>query len=498
MNVSIETMSGLERRLTIALASEDFESQITTKLEDARGRVKIPGFRPGKVPLKEVRRRYGNAVRAEVAGELMQSSFYEAVAQEELNPAGQPSLEVVKMDPGIDFEFTATFEVFPSIELGDFSKIEIKRPQAEITEGDVDAMIERLREQRSTFESVERASEEGDQVVVDFKGTLDGDVVDAACAQDATFVIGAGQMIEDFDAGARGLASGESAEFDAVFPDDYRAEELQGKTLHFELTMKDVQAKQVPELDEALFEDFGVTDGGLSAFRDEVRDNMQREMDSAVKNQVKQQVMDGLEKLHEFLLPQAVVHREIHVLKDQMLSQFQMPQQGARTPDLPDELFEEQAQKRVKVGLVVNEVIRQKEIEADEALVDERLKEIAAPYGEPDQVIAYYRSNAEQMQSLEMGVLEDQVVDHIMSEAGIEELISSYDEIIAGTAIAPAQEDAPAEPEETDAAASPEAASPEAGVPAEEVGAGVDEVVEGDAQDNDSEQTTEGVDKTGA
>ena len=194
MNVSIETMSGLERRLTIALPSEDFETQITERLEDARGKVRIAGFRPGKVPLKEVRRRYGQAVRAEVAGELMQSSFYSAVEQEELNPAGSPNLEVVKMDPGIDFEFTATFEVFPNVEIADLSKIAVKQPEAEITDEDLDNMVTRLREQRTTFEPVERAVQEGDQIKADFGATSDGEPVEGTAGEDVEFRVGQGQM----------------------------------------------------------------------------------------------------------------------------------------------------------------------------------------------------------------------------------------------------------------------------------------------------------------
>ena len=434
MNVSVETMSGLERRLTIALPSEEFESKITAKLQEARGQVRLPGFRPGKVPLKEVRRRFGPSVRADVAGELMQSSFFEAVTQEELNPAGQPSLEVVKMDPGIDFEFTATFEVFPVVDVADLSKIEVIRPSAEITDEDMENMIERLRAQRTTFEDVDRPADEGDQVKVDFSGTLDGEPFEGGSGEDMQFEVGKGQMIEDFDKGVRGVPVGETTTFDAVFPDDYQAEELQGKTAQFTITVKEVKEAKVPELNEEFFEAFGVAEGGEEAFREEVRSNMQREMDAARKNQIKQQVMDGLGKLHEFQLPHAIVHREIHVLKDQMLSQFQMGPQ-AQAPQLPDELFQDQAEKRVKVGLVVNEIISKEALEVDQALLDERLEEIAAPYGETEQVIEWYRSNPEQMQNIEMGVLEDQVVDHIMNLAQVEELDSSYEDIISGRAI---------------------------------------------------------------
>ena len=355
MNVSIETMTGLERRLTIALPSEDFETQITARLEEAKGQVRIPGFRPGKVPLKEVRRRYGQAVRAEVAGELMQASFVEAVQQESLNPAGSPSLEVVKMDPGIDFEFTATFEVFPKVEVSDFSKIAVKSASAEITDEDLENMVQRLLEQRTTFEDVERAVEAGDQVTVDFKGNKDGEPVEGTSGEGMEFVVGQGQMIEDFDNAVVGMSIDESKTFDATFPEDYRAEDLQGETVEFEVTIKAVKGATVPELDEEFFKGFGVEEGGEAAFREEIQSNMQRELEQSVKNQVKQQVMDEIAKLHDFQLPQAVVDREIDVLKEQMLSQFQMG--GGQRPELPNELFADQAEKRVKVGLVVNEII---------------------------------------------------------------------------------------------------------------------------------------------
>jgi len=461
MNVSIETMSGLERRLTIALPSEEFETQITERLQDARGKVRIAGFRPGKVPLKEVRRRFGPAVRAEVAGELMQSSFVTAVQQEELNPAGSPNLEVVKMDPGIDFEFTATFEVFPTVELAEFAKVAIRQPQADITDEDLDNMIERLREQRTTYEPVDREVQEGDMVKADFGATADGEPVAGTEGEDVDFHVGQGQMIEDFDQGVRGAKAGETVEFDATFPEDYRAEELQGKTVQFSVTVKEVKEAQQPELDDEFFKEFGVEEGGEEAFRQEVRDNMQRELDNAIKNQVKQQVMDQLAELHEFQLPHAVVNREIHALKDQMLGQFQMAGPGNK-PDLPDELFSDEAQKRVKVGLVVNEVISASELQVDQEKLDERLQEIASQYGEPEQVIAFYRNNPEQMQNIEMSVLEEQVVDHILSKAEVEIIEASYEDVLSGRAMIDPEQEAQAAAEaaaraEAEAAAAAEA-----------------------------------------
>jgi trigger factor len=434
MQISIETMSGLERRLTISVPSESFEQQISQRLGEAAGRVRIPGFRPGKVPMKEVRRRFGPAVRAEVAGELMQSSFFDAIRQEELAPAGQPNLEVVKMEPGNDFEFTATFEVFPLVELTNLAKVEVKNPQADISDADIDDMIERLREQRKTFEPVERAAQEGDQVTVDFEGRIDGEVFEGGKAEDATFVIGAGQMIEDFDAGVRGLVAGGSGEFTATFPEDYRAEQLAGKTVTFSVTMKSVAEPRLPELNDEFFKQFDIDEGGLEAFRADVRGNMQREMDTAVRRMVKSQVMDRLRELHDIQVPKALVRSEAGNLRQQMLQQFQM--YGSKQPELPDELFWDQAERRVVVGLVINEIVSSAGIEASPEKVREHIERLAQGYSEPQQVINWYYGNAEQLQQIEMAVIEEQVVDHVLSKARMEPVPTSYQDIVSGKALA--------------------------------------------------------------
>jgi trigger factor len=437
MQISIETTAGLERRLTISVPSETFEQKISERLGDAASRVRIPGFRPGHVPMKEVRRRFGPAVRVEVAGELMQSSFMNAVVQESLAPAGQPSLEVVQMEPGNDFEFTATFEVFPSVELANLGKAEIKRPSAEITEADIDQMIVRLREQRKGWDVVERPAAEGDRVTIDFVGRLDGEVFEGGSAEDATFEIGAGQMIEDFDRGARGLAPGAQGTFDATFPADYRAENLAGKTVTFEVTMKKVEAPAQPALDDEFFKAFGVESGGLEAFRADVRRNMQREIDDAVRTQVKSQVMDQLHKLHKVQLPRAMIEREMEHLRQEMMQQFRSYGGGAgNQPDLPLDLFREQAERRVSVGLVVNEIVTSAKLEVDPASVRARIESMAEGYAEPQQVINWYYGNQEQLQQIEMALLEDRVVEHVLGAARVEEVPSTYQDVIAGKALA--------------------------------------------------------------
>lgn len=435
MNISIETTTNLERRLTISVPSETFEGQITERLGNAAKQVRLPGFRNGRVPMKEVRRRFGPSVRAEVAGELMQSTFMEAITEESFSPAGPPSLEVVKMDPGIDFEFTATFEVFPNITVGDLSKIAVKRPEAAITEADVDAMAVKLRDQRAAWEPVERAAAEGDQVKVDFRGTRDGVEFPGGQGEGIEFEIGAGQMIEDFDTNARGLAAGEHKTFDATFPDNYQAEDLQGQTVTFELTMQEVSARNVPELDEAFIKEFGVEDGTLEAFRTEVRANMGREMQTAVTNAVKGQVLDELTKLHEVQLPDTLVAKEIEALKQRMMQQLQMYGNDQALPGFDDELFRDEAQKRVTVGLVLNEITNIAEIEADAEKVRARIETIAEPYAQPEQVVNYYYSNEEQLQQIQMAVIEDQVIDHILESAKIETIEATYESVVAGTAI---------------------------------------------------------------
>lgn len=446
MHISIETTSGLERRLTISVPSETFEEQISERLGKAAQQVRLPGFRPGKVPLKEIRRRFGPAVRAEVAGEIMQSSFVDAVHKESLAPAGSPSLEVVKMDPGIDFEFTATFEVFPVVELADLSRVAVRKPAAEISDLDLAEMIDRLREQRRTWTEVSRGAQEGDRVTLDFTGRLDGEIFEGGSGEGATFEVGAGQMIEDFDQGVRGLAAGDDGAFTATFPEDYGNETLRGRTVTFEVSLTRVEEPGLPALDEEFFKAFGVEEGGLDAFHEEVRANMQREMDSAAANQVKQQVMDQLNRLHKVQLPRAMVTQEIQSQKQQMLQQFQMYGSGGQAPeiDLPDDLFTEQAERRVTVGLVVNEIVTSNKLEPDAERVRERIETLAAGYAQPDQVVSYYYSNPEQLQQIEMAVLEQQVVDHILDKAAVEIVPATYQDVISGAAIAPEAEEPPA------------------------------------------------------
>ena len=430
MQVSVEKTSDLERRLTIVVPSEQFESQVSSRLVETRGRVRLPGFRPGKVPMKEVRRRFGAAARAETASDVMRASFSEAVQREALAPAGSPTLQVVNLDPDVDFEFTATFEVFPPVELADFSELEIVQPRCEITGDDIDDMVQRLREQRREWEEVERGAQEGDQVTVDFEGRLDGEPFEGGKGEGVTFEVGSGRMIEDFDQAVRTMAPGGSKDFPAGYPEDYHSDELAGRTVDFTATVRSVQAPRLPEVDDEFIRAFGIEDGGMEAFREEVSGNMRRELDAAIRAQVKSGVMSRLVESHEIRLPHALVHQEIHALKDRMLQRVR--EADRKSVSLPDDLFRERAERQVALGLITREIIHAHELTADAGKIRERIEELAEPYSDKDQVVAWYYRNEEQLAGVEMAVLEDRVVETVLEAARVSLQERSYADIIAG------------------------------------------------------------------
>ena len=446
MQVSVEKTSDLERRLTIVVPSEQFESQVSSRLVETRGRVRLPGFRPGKVPMKEVRRRFGAAARAETASDVMRASFSEAVQREALAPAGSPKLQVVKLDPDVDFEFTATFEVFPPVELADFSELEIVQPRCEITGDDIDDMVQRLREQRREWEEVERGAQEGDQLTVDFEGRLDGEPFEGGKGEGITFEVGSGRMIEDFDQAVRGMAAGDSKDFPAGFPEDYHSDELAGRTVDFTATVRSVKAPRLPEVDDEFIRAFGIEDGGMEAFREEVSGNMRRELDAVIRAQVKSGVMSQLVESHEIRLPHALVHQEIHALKDRMLQRVRKADR--KSVSLPDDLFRERAERQVALGLITRKIVHAHELTADAEKIRARIEELAEPYSDKDQVVAWYYQNEERLGGVEMAVLEDRVVETVLEAARVSLQERSYADIIAGKVLE--DDDTDVEPADAD------------------------------------------------
>ena len=430
MQVSVETTSGLGRRLTVGVPAEKIDIAVDEKLKDAAKQVRIDGFRPGKVPLKEVRRRFGKSIREEVIGEVVSNSFYDAVTKESLSPAGYPSIERTKDEPGQDLEFVATFEIYPEVKVQGLDNISVVRPVADISETDIDNMIERLREQRAEFAEVDRPAEQGDQVNINFEGTKDGEAFEGGTADGQNLVLGSGQMIPGFEDGIAGMAKGEEKVIDVTFPEDYHSEDLKGQAVQFKITVNKVESKALPEVNEEFIKNFTQkAEASMDEFRSEIRNNMERELKNAVKNRVKKDVMDGVLENNDVDVPKALIDSEIDRQRQQMMQQFG----GGQNFDasmLPAELFEGQATRAVKLALVLGELIKEKEVKADAERVRSTIEEMAQPYENPEQVISWYYENQQMLQQVEAMVLEDQVVDLILEQATVAEQEMSYEEAV--------------------------------------------------------------------
>lgn len=431
MQVSIETTSGLERRMTIGVPAERVEVEIENRLKKVAKQVKIDGFRPGKIPFKVVKQRYGAGVRQEVVGEIMSQTFYEAVTQEKVQPAGQPNVEPKQLEAGKDLEYVATFEVYPSVELADFAAIEITKPVAEVTDADVVKMIDIFRKQQGSWDAVERAAAEGDQVNINYAGTKDGEAFDGGTADNSDLELGSNSMIPGFEDGIVGLSAGDEKTLELSFPEDYHNEDLKGAAVQFAVKVNAVNERTEAELNEEFFAKYGVSDNGEEGFRAEVKANMERELANATSNKVKTQVMDAVLAANEVDVPKALVAGEIETLRNQMFQQFGAGAENLDKSILPDDMFTEQAERRVRLGLLLGEVIKAEKISPDADKVRAKVEEIASTYQEPEQVVEYYYGNQEQLQAVESAVLEDQVVDTILAKATVTESEESYEDVIA-------------------------------------------------------------------
>ncbi|MFD1217889.1 MULTISPECIES: trigger factor [Microbulbifer] len=431
MQVSIETTSGLERRLTVNLPAEVVDQEVDKRLQQAAKTVRINGFRKGKVPLKVVRQRYGAGVRQEVLGEVMSRSFYEAVQKEEVKPAGQPSIEAKNVTPGENLEYVATFEVYPEVELADLSEVAVERPVAEVTDSDVDNMIDVLRKQQSGWKETKRKAQKGDRVTIDFVGRKDGEEFEGGSAEGHQLVLGSGNMIPGFEDGIIGMKPGEEKEVEVTFPEDYQAEDLRGAEAVFTIKVTGSEKPELPELNDEFFAAYGVEEGGEDKFREEVRGNMVRELKNAALNKVKTQVMDQLFEKHQVEIPAALVAGEVQTLRGQMVQQFGgqiNPEDAAKM--LPDTMFEDQAKRRVVLGLVVGEIVKENKLSVDADRVKAKVEELASTYQQPEEVVEYYFNNRELLAGVESVVLEDQVVDFVLDKAKVSEVESSYDDVI--------------------------------------------------------------------
>lgn len=427
MQVSVENTSALERRMTIGVPAERIEAEVNKRLQQTARNAKIPGFRPGKVPMSVIRQRYEADARQEALGNVIQASFYEAVVEQKLNPAGAPAVEPKVFEKGKDLEYIATFEVFPEFEVGAFDSIEVERLSADVADSDLDNMLEVLRKQNVRYEQVERAAQTEDQLNIDFVGKIEGEAFSGGSASGTQLVLGSGRMIPGFEDGLVGAKAGEEKVLNLNFPEDYQNLELAGKAAEFTVTVNSVSEAKLPELNEEFFGQFGIKETGLDGFRDEVRKNMERELRQAIKAKIKNQVMDGLVSTNPIEVPKALLDNEVDRLRVQAVQQFG----GNIKPDqLPAELFTEQAKRRVVLGLIVAEVVKQNELKPDEARVRELIQEMASAYQEPEQVVSWYYKNDEQLNEVRSVVLEEQVVDTVLQKAKVTDKAVSYEEAV--------------------------------------------------------------------
>ena len=437
MQVSVETTKGLERKMTIAVPSERVDSAVNQRLQEAAKTVQLKGFRKGKVPFKVVKKQFGKGVRAEVVSDFMNRTYYDALNQESLKPAGQPTLEPISIEEGDNLEFVATFEVYPEIDIPDFSKLAVERLDGEVTGQDIDEMIETLRKQRQSWEAVEREAADQDMVNIDYLGKKDDKEFEGGAAEGTNLVLGSERMIPGFEAGIVGKSPGSKFTIPLTFPKDYQNDELAGQSVEFEITLNSVSKQVLPEIDDEFYKSFGIDEGGEEAFREEISSNMTREMKAASRNKLKNQVMDALLDAVEVDIPSALVSAEIEQLKIQAVQQMG----GGQVSDpsiLPDELFMQQANKRVILGLLLGEVIKEENFQADPIKVRKQIEELASTYESPDEVINWYYGNKDQLAAIESTVVEDQVFDHIIQAALVTDKNVSYQEVIKPESSAPA------------------------------------------------------------
>jgi len=372
----------------------------------------------------------GQAVRQEVAGDVMQQNFYQAIVQEKINPAGMPSFELTKDQDGEDLEFVAKFEVYPEVEVKGVDDVEIEKTFVEIADEDLDNMLETLQKQHGEWKEVKRKARKDDRMVIDFVGTIDGEEFDGGKAEDFTLELGKERMIPGFEKPLVGAKKGEEVIVDVTFPEDYHAEALKGKEAQFTVNVKKVEGLTLPKVDEEFAKLFGIEDGDVEALKAEVRKNMERELGQTLKTQLKEEVIAKLLEKNELDLPAALVDQEVNALREQAKQRFSQQGGGQNLPDLPADLFKDNAQRRVSIGLLLGEIIKQNDLKADQEKVDSLIETMASAYEDPQEVVDYYKNNQELMQQMQNVALEEQAIEWVVGQAKVTEVNKPFDEVM--------------------------------------------------------------------
>jgi len=429
MQVSVENLSSIERRLTVGVPAERIESEVEGRLQQAAQSARIDGFRPGKVPMKVIKQRYSAGIRQEVVGEVMRQSFHEAVTQESLNPVGQPNIEPKELEPGKDLEYIATFEVFPEVVFSDLSKLDVEKVDAVVEDADVDAQIQQLQEQQQQMKDTKRAAKDGDQVVISFAGTIDGESFDGGSSDETPLVLGSNSMIPGFEDGLLGIKPGEERVLDLEFPESYHAEELAGKAVQFAVKVIKSFKPAPAELNDEFFAKYGVTEGGEEAFRTQLRESMVSALQQALVGKLKSNLVDKLVETHEIELPAALVDQEINQIRQEMVQQFGGGQQI--DPSMfPADMFKPQAEKRVASGLIINQFVRDNEITATDEQVRGVIENFAQTYDDPAQVVEHVYANEQQLQHFKSVAIEEQVIASLLEKVKVTDVKGNFQEVM--------------------------------------------------------------------
>jgi trigger factor len=432
MQANLENLGTLERRLSIAVPMTEIDHEVDTRLKRLSRTVKMHGFRPGKVPMKVVAQQYGPQVRQEVLGDTLQRTFGEAVRQQNLKVAGYPKFEPKPFGDGAsEFEYSATFEIYPEVQLGAIAGTKISRPQLTVADAEVDRTIEIMRKQRVTYDAADRAAENGDRVTMSYRGTIDGVEFQGGKAENQQVVLGEGRLLPDFEAALVGMKTGDSKSFELKFPDDYHGKDVAGKTATFEVSVSEVGAPKLPEVDGEFAKSLGVADGDIGKMRDEIKANLDREVASRLKARVKDQVMQALLDSTKVDVPKSLIASEVDRLRE--LTKQDFAARGMPMRDdmpLPAEMFEKQAERRVNLGLILAEVVKTNGLQAKPEQVRAIVEEQAQSYENPQEVVRWYYQSPERLREIESMVLEDNVVEWALSAAQVEDTAVAFDELM--------------------------------------------------------------------
>ncbi len=431
MQVTVESTSTLERRMRVQIPEERVTGEVDKRLGDLARSASLPGFRPGKAPLKILRQRFGLRVRDEVVGDLVRSSLDDALADEQLKPASRPTIDPLRSSPGEGLDFTVTFDVYPEVTLPPLDTIEIRRPRATVEESDIDRMVETLRGQRRRWETVERESRSGDRVVIDYRGSVDGSELERGQGDEVPVELGVGRMIPGFEEGLIGVRAEEETTLHLSFPDEYADQEVAGKAVDFVVKVHRVEEAKLPELDADFAAGFGVREGGIEAFRAELRGNMERELNDGTRALLKQRVLEALLEGQEFELPAELVDDEIERAMERRRVELRHSGMDPDSVQLDSSMFEEAARRRVTLGLLIAETVKTHDIKVDPDRVRSRIETIASSYEDGTQVLNYYYSDPQRLAYIESTVLEDQAVDWILERARVDDEPMSFDQVLS-------------------------------------------------------------------